>query len=179
MNRVEVNLAGLTGESWHDRTVPFVKAVLERLGRRGWDLSLLFCDRAYIQSLNARYRNRDEPTDVLSFALGRPPENGAPGRPFGPSAGAGGRFTAGDIVICPEEAWENAAYFKVPPGEELRRLLIHGILHLDGMDHAGKLAGEGEGSAPPEPAPVDPMLVLQEELVKEFADMRVLDEEDR
>jgi rRNA maturation RNase YbeY len=62
-------------------------------------------------------------------------------------AGAGG-----DIVISLETLKTNAAYFHVDEDEELRRLIIHGILHLAGFDH-------------PTNNPEEPMLVLQEKIL--------------
>jgi probable rRNA maturation factor len=72
-----------------------------------------------------------------------------------------GRYFPGDIVISLETLEENAAYFKVEPDEELRRLLVHGILHLDGMDHETNEKGES-------------MLQLQEKVLAELAGERIL-----
>jgi probable rRNA maturation factor len=44
-------------------------------------------------------------------------------------------FTAGDLVISIDSLADNAKQFSVSENEELKRLLIHGILHLNGMDH--------------------------------------------
>jgi probable rRNA maturation factor len=67
-----------------------------------------------------------------------------------------------DIVISLDTLKENARRFNVSEDEELRRLLIHGILHLDGMDH--KTNEETE-----------PMLLLQEEIITEFAEERIME----
>jgi probable rRNA maturation factor len=64
-------------------------------------------------------------------------------------------------VISLETLRENAEYFRTPEEEELRRLLIHGILHLDGMDHTTNNEKE-------------PMLQLQERLLVRLAGERVL-----
>jgi probable rRNA maturation factor len=142
MNRVETNAQEIPLPAWAGRAEEFARRVLERLGRDGWDLSLLFCGDAYIRSLNARYRQRDEPTDILSFPMGETlEENGER------------RYLGGDIVISLESWAENARFFGVSPDEELRRLLIHGILHLDGMDH---LTNEK----------TEPMLLLQEKILE-------------
>lgn len=73
-----------------------------------------------IQELNAKYRNRNEPTDVLSF----------------PSQGIlpPGVQILGDVVISVEQAEKQAGRRKALE-EEIERLLIHGILHLLGYDH--------------------------------------------
>ncbi|MDR2495006.1 MAG: rRNA maturation RNase YbeY [Spirochaetaceae bacterium] len=127
----------------------FILTVLDRLEHDRWDLSVLFCRDTYIRTLNSRFRHKNEATDVLSFPLGETVEE------------AGEiRYLPGDIVISLETLAENARYFKVPPEEELRRLLIHGILHLAGMDHATN-------------ADIEPMLRLQESLMAELAEERI------
>jgi probable rRNA maturation factor len=141
MNNVEISLEGVEPSLWPEGAAAFAKAVLVKLGKNNWDLSLLFCSDDIIRSLNRQYRNRDEATDVLSFTLGE---------------SAGERFLPGDIAISLETVKENALRFGVPPDEELRRLLIHGILHLGGMDHASNNKEE-------------PMLALQEKLLAEIS----------
>ena len=122
MSRVFFRAEEIMLPSWNKAAGSFAKTVLKKLGLKNWDLSVLFCDNRYIKNLNAQYRNKDEATDILSFPLGETsPE---------------GRYLAGDIVISLDALEENASAFKVPADEELRRLLIHGILHLSGGDHA-------------------------------------------
>ena len=128
MNRAELRAEELPLPSWAPAAQIFILKVLEALGRKKWELSVLFCNNRYIKSLNAQYRNKDEPTDVLSFPLGE--------------RSPGGAYMAGDIVISLDALEENARYFKVSKDEELRRLLVHGILHLSGEDHAGNEKGE-------------------------------------
>jgi probable rRNA maturation factor len=109
-------------------------AELERLcalaiGSAGIDdghVAIEFVDAERIQALNREHRNLDEPTDVLSFAVD------------GDGTSAGPR-ELGDIVICPEHT------------EDLREAVIHGALHLTGMDHE---TDDGE------------MLALQAELLR-------------
>jgi probable rRNA maturation factor len=151
MNRVEVNTGELPLPVWAEAARGYSLKVLEKLGKDNWDLSLLFCGDRYIQSLNARYRHKDEATDVLSFTLGET------------AAGKGGetRFLPGDIVISLESLRENARHFEIPEDEELRRLLIHGILHLSGMDHETNENTE-------------PMLELQEKILAELAGESIL-----
>lgn len=78
-----------------------------------------------MRSLNLEFRGVDRGTDVLSF-----PMYGSPGE-F-PSSGP---FLLGDIVIDPSLASERASALDVTLDEELRRLLVHGLLHLLGFDH--------------------------------------------
>jgi probable rRNA maturation factor len=146
MNRIAINAEEVPPPAWEARAESFILKVLERLGRDRWDLSVLFCGDSYIKSLNARYRNKEEATDVLSFELGET---------------LGDRYLAGDIVVSLETLEENAEYFQVSEDEELRRLLIHGILHLDGLDHDTN-------------EPEEPMLQLQEKLLCDLTGERIL-----
>jgi probable rRNA maturation factor len=150
MNKIEIRAEEDPLPSWTDAVQLFVIKVLEYLQRDRWDLSVLFCGDAYIRSLNARFRDKDEATDVLSFALGETvEENGEL------------RYLPGDIVISLDSLRENARYFAVSEDEELRRLLVHGILHLDGSDHLTNDAAE-------------PMLRLQETILAVLAEERIV-----
>jgi probable rRNA maturation factor len=151
MNRVDVNAGDLPLPPWAEASGRFARRVLEELGRDGWNLSVLYCGDPFIRDLNSRYRNLDEATDILSFPQGEGP--GIPGVPD--------EVTAGDLVISLDTLAENARYFGVSVDEELRRLLIHGILHLDGMDHATNNETE-------------PMLRLQESLLTSLAGERII-----
>jgi probable rRNA maturation factor len=73
-------------------------------------LAVQFVDATRIAELNGEHRGRSGPTDVLSFPVD---ENGAP---VGPRE-------LGDVVICPELT------------EDLLEAVVHGVLHLTGMDH--------------------------------------------
>ncbi len=151
MNRVEVTVQGVPLPLWSERLAAYADAVLEALGHDRWDLSIVLCDDQTIQDLNARYRQKDESTDVLSFALGETLEDDEDGP----------RFIAGDIVVSLQTLGVNADYFSVSEDEELRRLLVHGILHLDGQDH-----GTNEST--------EPMLRRQEEIVAALSGERIL-----
>jgi probable rRNA maturation factor len=143
MNRVEIGVKGVALPDWADRAGKFAVAVCDRLCCDNWDVSVLFCNDDFIRNLNRRFRSRDEPTDVLSFPLGGThTENGER------------RYASGDIVISLETLVSNSKRFKVGEDEELRRLLIHGILHLKGFDHATN-------------APEEEMLLLQEQVLAE------------
>ena len=146
MNRVYFSVEEVPPPPWEERAKTFVLKVLHFLEKDKWDLSVLFCGNNCIRSLNVRYRNKDEATDVLSFFLGERER---------------GRYLPGDIVISLEALKENADFFKVHPDEELRRLLVHGILHLDGMDHETNDEEE-------------PMLQFQEKIIARLAGERIL-----
>jgi probable rRNA maturation factor len=116
--------------------------VLKELDVDGRELSILLCDDDAITELNRDYRGKDESTDVLSFAQQEA------GSDFFPDM----YQLLGDIIISTDTLKRNAEYFTVPMELELKRLVIHGILHLIGMDHETNDAAE-------------PMLVRQEELL--------------
>ena len=130
----------------------FLLKVLERLRKDRWEVSILFTGDAFIQKLNREYRGKDEPTDVLSFAQVDNKE-AFPAR--------GGRFYAGDIVISMETLAKNANYFNISMNEELKRLLVHGLLHLSGLDHENN-------------NPDQPMLVEQEKILNQFTGVVLL-----
>jgi probable rRNA maturation factor len=88
---------------------------------------------AAIARLNLRYRGKSGPTDVLSF-----PANGdvrIAGTPSKGSARNGRAGYAGDIAISPAAARRNARRYSRSFPEELRVLILHGMLHLAGYDH--------------------------------------------
>jgi len=144
MNKVDLNSEEVDLPSWSGKACNFALKVLDEIKRDNWELSILFCDNKTIAGLNNQYRKKNEPTDVLSFNLGETVQDGE--RTV---------YLPGDIVISLETLAENAEYFKIPVDEELRRLLIHGILHLDGMNHNSIEQDE-------------PMLVLQEDILKKL-----------
>jgi probable rRNA maturation factor len=99
---------------------------LSSAGIEDGHMAVEFVDEERIQSLNKAFRSIDTPTDVLSFGVD---EDGAPAGPR----------ELGDVVICPAHT------------EDLREAVVHGTLHLTGMDHE---ADDGE------------MLALQAELMR-------------
>lgn len=87
-------------------------------------LSLVFCDDKLIQSINKQHRDKDEPTDVLSFPM-----------PRNEFDGGSGAVVLGDIVISVETAQRQASELKHSLKSEIAFLMIHGMLHLNGYDH--------------------------------------------
>ncbi len=94
-----------------------VRAVLAGERRRA-RVSVTFVGRERMRALNARYRGRDRPTDVLAFALR------APGGP-----------PLGDVYVCRWVAAREARARGIPLREELIRLVVHGTLHALGYRH--------------------------------------------
>ena len=148
-NRIEVSAEETPLPAWKDEMCGFALKVLEEINRDNWELSILLCDDKTIAAMNSQYRNKAEATDILSFNLGETVQEGE--KTF---------FLPGDIVISLETLRENAQYFKISEDEELRRLIIHGILHLDGMDHETVDKSE-------------PMLALQEEILNRLKDEHI------
>jgi probable rRNA maturation factor len=98
------------------------KKVLNDEKRNKIELSVVFVGKKEIQKLNKKYRLKNRPTDVLSFA-------------YQDSLGYSPTGEAGEIVICPPVIKENAKKFKEPFSRELNRIFIHGLLHILGYDH--------------------------------------------
>lgn len=96
------------------------------------ELAIVISDDASLQALNARFRGVDRPTDVLSFV------NDTRG-PFA-VVGAGDfpRYL-GDIVISLPTAERQAEEAGCPVTQELQLLIVHGVLHLLGYDHANEV----------------------------------------
>jgi probable rRNA maturation factor len=100
---------------------------LEVLGLSKVELSIALVPDVQIKRLNKLYRNKDKPTDVLSFPIGEKVEDW---------------LILGDIVISVDTAKRQAQELGHSLEEELKRLLVHGLVHLLGYDH--ELGGEEE-----------------------------------
>jgi probable rRNA maturation factor len=106
------------------------------------EVSLIFVDEATIAELRQRFLGQNGPTDVLAFPIDEEPEPG--GRSpdeggTGPGAGAPDEseipVLLGDVVVCPAVAARNADDHGVSLEDEMALLVVHGLLHLLGMDH--------------------------------------------
>ena len=100
-------------------------AMLESLDLHDAELSVLLTSDKHIQELNREHRNKDRPTDVLSFGV----EWDVAAQPFNAPN------LLGDIVISLDTAARQATSRHRPLLAEIRWLLAHGILHLMGFDH--------------------------------------------
>lgn len=105
------------------------------------EVSLLFVDEVTMAALNERFLHREGATDVLSFPIedeadrsGRSPDEGGTG-PGSIEADTDRLVLLGDVVICPSVAARNAVDHGVTFDDEIALLVVHGILHLLGMDH--------------------------------------------
>ncbi len=111
--------------------VRWVKSLANRLldiqGLEGMGISLYFTDDAEIRDLNRTYRGKDKPTDVLSFILDEPVED---------------YRLLGEIIISVDTAKRQAKELGHSFRDEIKRLIVHGFVHLLGYDH--ELGGEEE-----------------------------------
>lgn len=89
----------------------------EILGNK-YELSFSFVTKKQIQEVNNKYRNKNEPTDVLSFPLSK---------------------NSGEILLCKEVAKIKAPNFDMGFKKYLNFLLIHAVLHLKGFLHGDKM----------------------------------------
>jgi probable rRNA maturation factor len=122
---VEVEVVGAPDELPVDEVERLVALALASAGLDDGHVAVEFVGSERIHELNREHRGKDRPTDVLSFPIDE----------TGPSAGP---RELGDVVIAPEHT------------EDLREAVVHGALHLAGMDHE---TDDGE------------MLALQRELL--------------
>ncbi len=118
------------------------------------EMSLMFVDEPSISALNRQFMGKEGPTDVLSFPIDEEasPRNGSPGHSITASAGPSEGYDddddddddqplmLGDVLICPVVAHRNAPEHvgdnhNGSLDDEIALLVVHGILHLLGMDH--------------------------------------------
>jgi probable rRNA maturation factor len=101
-----------------------VGLVLKLEGRRGSEIGVVLANDDVLREFNRRWRGIDRATDVISFNY----DEDQPDRAT--------RSITGDIVISMDRVRWQARRYRVTPGHELARLVIHGTLHLCGHDHA-------------------------------------------
>jgi probable rRNA maturation factor len=104
------------GSGLHRETVRLFALTLRKTVAGGLPFSCLITDDRELQRLNRQFLGRDYPTDVLSFPSGLSTE-------------------LGDIAISVNRAAEQAARLGHTSDEEVGILMLHGVLHLLGMDH--------------------------------------------
>jgi rRNA maturation RNase YbeY len=93
----------------------WILAVVGAQGKRVGNLNYLFCDDSYLINVNRTYLNHDTYTDIITFDY------------------VEGNVVSGDILISVERVSENATLFNSSFEQELRRVIIHGVLHLLGQ----------------------------------------------
>ena len=130
------------------RWVSLARSVLQARGVRGpAEVSLLFVDGTTMARLNEEFLRKSGPTDVLAFPIedlagpgGRFPDAAGPGP--GSAEDGSELLLLGDVVICPAVAAENASEHEVDLEDEMALLVVHGLLHLLGMDHEDEAEAE-------------------------------------
>src|SRR6478609_3560774 len=126
------------------RWTKLAEDVLRAQGVRGEaELSLLFVTEDAMGDLNQRFMETSGPTDVLAFPidddlveLGRFPDTTTTGPDRPPPDPSDAPVLLGDVVICPAVAARNAPDHAGSYDDEIALLVVHGILHVLGMDHA-------------------------------------------
>ena len=120
------------------------EGVLRAEGVRGAsELALYFVDEETIADLNERFLDGSGPTDVLAFPIdddlaevGRSPDSGSTGPDRPPIEASEIPLLLGDVLVCPTVAARNADEHGKTLRDELALLVVHGTLHVLGMDHA-------------------------------------------
>ncbi|MBI2708702.1 MAG: rRNA maturation RNase YbeY [Actinobacteria bacterium] len=134
-----------------DRWAGLAEQVLTECGVRGdAELSVLFVDEQAMARLNERFMGQAGPTDVLSFPIdedvvevGRSPDSSTAGPDRPPPEAGDAPVLLGDVVICPAVAARQASAHAGSYDDEVALLVVHGVLHVLGMDHGD----EGERAA--------------------------------
>ena len=100
-------------------TTAWIRRVAVTYGRKIGEVGYLFCDDEKILEVNREYLQHDYYTDIITFDYNE------------------GKQINGDLVISLDTVRSNAELFKKPYEEELYRVIIHGILHLCGINDKG------------------------------------------
>jgi len=98
-----------------------VSTILTDAGFQRGSISIAIVDDPTIHRLNLQYLQHDYPTDVLSFLLESDPQQG---------------WLEGEVIVSSDTATSNATEYQWEPTNELMLYIIHGCLHLTGMDDA-------------------------------------------
>jgi probable rRNA maturation factor len=101
---------------------PAARAALEHQRAEAGSLTVLLTGAEHMRRLHQAFLGTDRPTDVLSFPAGEA------------SADGGGRYF-GDLAVCVPIALSQASRRQRDPADEIQLLVVHGVLHLLGLDH--------------------------------------------
>lgn len=130
---LEIDFLDETNELAEDQLVTIEKLLNYAAGKEnvqdGSELSVTFVSNERIQEINRNYRDKDRPTDVISFALEEMGEGEVA------IVGEGIPRILGDIIISIPKAREQAEEYNHSFLRELGFLAVHGFLHLLGYDH--------------------------------------------
>ena len=156
-NNFFVGAQDIDEPQWMGRVEPFLQKMAAELGLDGQEVSVVFCGDGMIRELNKNFRGVDAATDVLSFENG---EN------FVDESGVRW-LLAGDIAISVDSLKNNAERFACDQNSELKRLLLHGLLHLNGYDHGEEHIEKGK-------EPESQMLKKQEEILLKYKGEKII-----
>jgi probable rRNA maturation factor len=98
---------------------------------RGTEAGIVLADDGMVRHLNATYRGKDAATNVLSFPFQAPPDGMPDDMPY-----------LGDVVLAAETIGREAIERGIAPTSHLQHLVVHGLLHLLGFDHATDVEAE-------------------------------------
>jgi rRNA maturation RNase YbeY len=101
------------GKAANNRWLRFVAS--SELKKTG-DINIIFCSDSYLLDINLKYLGHDYFTDIITFDY------------------CEGNLLSGDLFISIDSVRENASFYKVEFIDELRRVMVHGLLHLIGYD---------------------------------------------
>lgn len=96
-----------------------IQWVLDLLCEESVELNIRFCDAEEMTETNRQFRGKPKPTDVLSFPPSRSSSEG----------------TLGDLLVCVPVCAVQSRQHRVTLSREIERMVIHGIVHLKGLDH--------------------------------------------
>lgn len=114
----KVTITNDSGENIPDSFLNHINDIKSYSLGNDYELSLVFTNADKIRELNQNYRNKNTPTDILSFTLSQ---------------------NEGEIFICIEEAKKEAKKFDREYENFLLFLFIHGCVHLKGFNHSSKM----------------------------------------
>lgn len=99
-----------------ERIASWVERVVLMYHKFPGDIQYIFCDDTFLAEMNQQYLQHDTLTDIITFNYNS------------------GHYISGDIFISIDRIKENAATYKTTIEDELHRVMIHGILHLCGLN---------------------------------------------
>lgn len=99
-----------------ERIASWVERVVLMYHKFPGDIQYIFCDDTFLAEMNQQYLQHDTLTDIITFNYNS------------------GHYISGDIFISIDRIKENAATYKTTVEDELHRVMIHGILHLCGLN---------------------------------------------
>ncbi len=102
----------------------WLQEVIISEGKKLGEISFIFCDDEYLHKINLEYLDHDTYTDIISFDA------------------SVGNILGGDIFISTDRITDNAETYEVPFYEELKRVLVHGVLHFCGYKDKTKTEKE-------------------------------------